>query len=61
MHYADTSVLVTALTDEPDSVLVRRWLVGHHDSTFISDWTLTEFAGALSRKKRAGDVDDNAR
>lgn len=61
MHYADTSVLVTALTDEPHSVFVRRWLVGHHDSTFISDWTLTEFAGALSRKKRAGDVDDDAR
>lgn len=61
MHYADTSVLVTALTDEPDSVFIRRWLVRHDDSTFISDWTLTEFAGALSRKKRAGDVDDNAR
>ena len=61
MHYVDTSVLVTALTVEPESSIALDWLVAHQQSTCLSDWTLTEFAGALSRKRRAGDIDDRTR
>ncbi len=61
MHYADTSVLVTALTVEPESAPALEWLMAHQGSICLSDWTMTEFAGALSRKRRAGDIDERTR
>lgn len=61
MHYVDTSVLVTALTVEPESPAAMSWLVDHQETAFLSDWTLTEFAGALARKRRMGDIDDRTR
>jgi len=61
MHYPDTSVLVTALTVEPESAVALEWLVAHQDSTSVSDWTLTEFASALSRKYVSDDIDERTR
>lgn len=60
MHYLDTSVLVSALTTERSAMQVRRWLSSHQD-LFISPWVQTEFASSLSRKRRAGDIDDKGR
>lgn len=60
MHYLDTSVLVSALTTEQAALRVRRWLASHHD-LHISPWVQTEFASALSRKWRAGELDDQGR
>lgn len=60
MHYLDTSVLISALTTESSATDVRRWLASHEDF-FISPWVQTEFASTLSRKSRAGELDDQGR
>ena len=55
MIYIDTSVLVSALTKEAGTVLSQAWLAGQEASELaISDWTVTEFASALSLKLRMG-------
>lgn len=53
--YLDTSVVVSAVADEPASGRVRRWLgEAEAGSLHISWWSLTEFASALSLKVRVG-------
>jgi predicted nucleic acid-binding protein len=58
MHYLDTSLLVSALAREPDSVRVRAWLDEHAaEELAISEWVATEFSAALSIKLRTGQID----
>ncbi|HSV01026.1 MAG TPA: type II toxin-antitoxin system VapC family toxin [Roseiarcus sp.] len=55
MLYVDTSVIVSALTNETDTPLSQTWLARQEASELtISDWTATEFASALSIKLRTG-------
>ena len=57
MLYLDTSVLVSALTNEADTPVVQDWLSRQdaQDLT-ISDWVVTEFSAALSIKLRTGQL-----
>lgn len=54
IHYLDTSVLVSALTNEPRSAEVYEWLSALSAPLFTSDWVSTEFAAALAMKVRSG-------
>jgi len=55
MLFLDTSVLVSALTNEADTAMAQAWLAAQAaDDLTISDWTLTEFSSALSIKLRTG-------
>ncbi len=57
MLYLDTSVLVSALTNEADTGAVQAWLSRQdaRDLT-ISDWVETEFSSVLSTKLRTGQL-----
>jgi predicted nucleic acid-binding protein len=57
MLYLDTSILVSALTNEADTAAVQAWLAGQvaRDLT-ISDWVVTEFSSAMSIKLRSGQL-----
>lgn len=57
MVYLDTSVLVAALTREPETARMQDWL-GEQipESLAISDWVTTEFSAALSIKLRTGQL-----
>lgn len=53
--YLDTSVIVSAVADEPASPRVRRWLgEAEAGGLHVSWWSLTEFTSALSLKVRIG-------
>jgi uncharacterized protein len=55
MLYVDTSVIVSVLTKEADTALSQIWLARQETTELtISDWTVTEFASALSMKLRTG-------
>ena len=55
MLYVDTSVIVSALTNEVDTALSQTWLARQETSELtISDWTMTEFASALAIKLLTG-------
>ena len=56
MLYLDTSVLVSALTNEVRSEEIYLWLDAVQEPAAVSDWTLTEFAAALSGKLRGGSL-----
>jgi len=56
--YLDTSVLVAALTREPESERVQDWLAQQPaDGLVISAWVETEFSSALSLKLRTGHLE----
>jgi uncharacterized protein len=62
MLYVDTSIIVSALTNEADTALSQVWLAKQETSELtISDWTTTEFASALSIKLRTGALGADAR
>lgn len=55
--YLDTSVLVSVLTNEATTPRVNAWLGAQTPGTlFISEWTHTEIANALSLKMRTGEI-----
>lgn len=58
IFYLDTSVVVSALTNEPASRRVKAWLDAQAPAELaISDWVVTEFSSALSIKLRNGKID----
>lgn len=60
--YLDTSVLVTALTNEPETSKIQAWLEAQDpDDLTISDWVITEFASAVARKLRTGELSEGTR
>lgn len=62
MIYLDTSVVVAALTSEAKTERVQRWLSEQPEhSLFTSEWTLTEFSSAMSRKLRTREIDEALR
>ena len=57
MFYCDTSLLVSALTVEADSVKVQRWLAKQEAAALcISGWVVTEFSSAVALKLRRGEL-----
>lgn len=55
MIYLDTSVLVSALTDEVSTAKVQTWLEGQTSGElYVSEWVVTEVSSALSMKVRMG-------
>jgi predicted nucleic acid-binding protein len=57
MLYLDTSVLVTALTDEANTRRMQIWLgLQSEGSLAISDWVVSEFSAALSIKLRTAQI-----
>jgi predicted nucleic acid-binding protein len=51
--YLDTSVLVSAFTNEAGTAKTQAWLSAREtDGLTISDWVVTEFSSALSIKLR---------
>jgi uncharacterized protein len=57
----DTSLIVSALTNETGSSAAIGWLAQHaRDELAISEWTPTEFASALSMKLRGGQISHSA-
>lgn len=57
MFYIDTSVLVCALTNEPDTERMQAWLgVQAAGDLALSAWVVTELSAALSIKVRRKDL-----
>lgn len=57
MIYCDTSLLVAALSRETKSERAQEWLAAHGgDELCVSDWVMTEFAGAIAFKLRTGQI-----
>jgi len=54
--YLDTSVAVALLVPEPGSAMALRWFGRLDALPGLSDWTVTEFASALSIKERTGQL-----
>ena len=62
IRYLDTSVLVAALTLEPETKRIQRWLEDQLQAQLaISDWVIAEFSAALSVKMRMRGIDTEAR
>jgi hypothetical protein len=60
--YLDTSLVVTALTNEQRTPDVLAWLTRQRSLPLcISEWVTTEFSAALSIKQRTGTLDSASR
>lgn len=58
MLYLDTSLLVAALTPEPNTDLAQAWLEEQDpERLLVSQLVITEFSSALSLKIRTGQID----
>jgi len=59
--YLDTSLVVTALVNEPGSPVVLDWLDARRTMQLIvSDWVVTEFSAALCVKLRSKQISSEA-
>jgi predicted nucleic acid-binding protein len=58
MVYVDASVLVALLLKEPRSSDVAPWYAACKDDLVSAMWCVTEFASALSIKRRRGQIDE---
>lgn len=57
MLYVDTSLIVTALSNEDVSAHAQNWLATQNpEDLAISEWTITEVSSAFATKLRRGDI-----
>ena len=57
IYLLDTSLIVAALTRETQSDVAIKWLLAHRlDDLAICEWTVTEFASAMSSKLRSKQI-----
>ena len=62
MIYCDTSLLVAALTAEPETHRAQDWLTAQDAGALcVSGWTVAEFSSALSIKLRNKVIDESQR
>ncbi len=60
--YADTSLLITAFTNEAGAERIQDWLAEQSAGTLsISDWVTAEFSAALSIKLRTAQITSEKR
>ena len=56
MLYLDTSLVVSAISNEIATPRVQQWLRHQSDELLISYWTVTELSSAMAMKLRTGDI-----
>jgi predicted nucleic acid-binding protein len=57
LYYLDTSFIGSVLRHDANSQLAQDWLDEHLEAElWASDWTRVEFAGAMARRARMGDI-----
>lgn len=57
LYYLDTSFIGSVLRHDANSQPAQRWLDEHAEAElWTSDWTRVEFAGAMARRARMGDI-----
>lgn len=54
--YLDASVLVALLTDDPSTIRADAFFRRHAPIPVVSDFAAAEFASALARRVRTGDI-----